>query len=81
MKLVNSGRLIAYIDRAWDSYAALQAQISAALPALKKRAQETNMLAVQLLTRVGAGKQHVVAGPAHRRRNAAPEAAPSRRID
>ena len=81
MKLVNSGRLIAYIDRAWDGHAALQAQINAALPALKKRAQETNMLAVQLLTQVGAGKQHVAAGAAHRRRNAAPQAAPSRHTD
>jgi polysaccharide pyruvyl transferase WcaK-like protein len=78
MKLVNSGRLIAYIDRAWDTYTSLQTQINAALPTLKKRALETNMLAVQFLMQLGGGRQHV-AGAALRRRNAAPEASPSRR--
>ena len=63
MKLVNSGRLIAYIDRAWDGHAALQAQINAALPSFKKARPETNMLAVQLLTQVGAGKQPSRQGP------------------
>jgi polysaccharide pyruvyl transferase CsaB len=78
MKLVNSGRLIAYIDRAWDSYSALQAQIGVALLDLKKRALETNMLAVQLLSRLGGGRQRPAAG-ASRRRSAALQAPPSRR--
>lgn len=65
LQLVNSGRLIAYIDRSWDMYSSLQMQIKRALPPLKKRAQETNTIAVQLLTAgVRSGTRRVA--PAHR---------------
>ncbi len=56
LQLVNSGRLIAYIDRSWDSYRKLQMQIEEALPELRKRAAETNRLLVDLLNE-NAGSQ------------------------
>ncbi len=49
LHLVNSGRLIAYIDRAWDQRNTLKARIRRGLPALKERALQTNRLAVELL--------------------------------
>jgi len=49
LHLVNSGRLIAYIDRSWDQRNTLKARIRRGLPAMKKRALETNRLAVELL--------------------------------
>ncbi|HSB06462.1 MAG TPA: polysaccharide pyruvyl transferase family protein [Thermodesulfobacteriota bacterium] len=49
LQLVNSGRLIAYIDRSWDQRNTLKARIKRGLPALRERALETNRLAVQLL--------------------------------
>ena len=49
LHMVNSGRLIAHIDRAWDQRNALKARVRQGLPALKKRALETNRLAVDLL--------------------------------
>ncbi|TLD40200.1 MAG: Poly(glycerol-phosphate) alpha-glucosyltransferase [Candidatus Jettenia ecosi] len=49
LKLVNAGRLIAYIDRSWDKQRLLQKQISRVLPQLKKRALENNTIAVRLL--------------------------------
>jgi polysaccharide pyruvyl transferase CsaB len=49
LQLVNSGRLIAYIDRSWDQRKVLQARINRKLPALRERALETNRIAVSLL--------------------------------
>ncbi len=49
LHLVNSGRLIAYIDRSWDQRNTLKARIKRGLPALKERSLETNRLAVELL--------------------------------
>jgi polysaccharide pyruvyl transferase CsaB len=47
---VSAGRLIAYIDNAWDRRRQLQGRIKRALPALRERALETNAIAVRLLT-------------------------------
>jgi len=47
---VNAGRLLAYIDQYWDRRAALQKSIKKLVPALQKRALETNEIAVRLLT-------------------------------
>ncbi len=47
--LVNAGRLIAHVDRFWDSRDHLRAQIRRFLPELQKRASENNRLAVGLL--------------------------------
>ncbi|MFH1758534.1 MAG: polysaccharide pyruvyl transferase family protein [Pseudomonadota bacterium] len=49
LEMVNSGRLIAYIDRSWDQRKALQGRIKRLLPALRKRSLETNQIAVNLL--------------------------------
>lgn len=49
LEMVNSGRLIAYIDRSWDQRKILQARINRKLPALRERALETNRIAVSLL--------------------------------
>ncbi|OPY66610.1 MAG: Polysaccharide pyruvyl transferase [Syntrophorhabdaceae bacterium PtaU1.Bin034] len=56
LTLVNSGRLIAYIDKSWDTYKLLKEQISAALPSLFERARETNRLTVSLLKQIGVEK-------------------------
>jgi hypothetical protein len=56
---VSAGRLIAYIDHAWDRRRMLQARISRALPALRARALENNDIAARLLmhsVKGGAGK-------------------------
>jgi polysaccharide pyruvyl transferase CsaB len=50
LKLVNAGRLLAYIDQSWDTREALRTQIERALPAVQARARETNKMLVQLLT-------------------------------
>ncbi len=50
IELVNAGRLIAYLDECWDRKDALRAHIAAMLPALKARAQETQRIALELLT-------------------------------
>jgi polysaccharide pyruvyl transferase WcaK-like protein len=50
LKLVNAGRLIAYLDQCWDDRHAMRAHIAEALPPLKQRAQETHRIAAQLLT-------------------------------
>ena len=50
MKQVNAGQIIAYIDRSWDMREELQTKISQTLPTLQDRAQETNKIAVRLLT-------------------------------
>lgn len=60
LKLVNAGRLIAYLDQCWDDRDAMRAHIAEALPALKQRAQETHRIAAQLLTQrrpAGKGKR------------------------
>ncbi|MEN6465857.1 MAG: polysaccharide pyruvyl transferase family protein [Syntrophaceae bacterium] len=49
LELVNSGRLIAHIDRSWDQREEIKRQIGARLPELKSRARETNKIAVKIL--------------------------------
>lgn len=49
LNLINSGRLIAHIDRSWDRRSALKAKITKSLPRLKERALETNRIAVGIL--------------------------------
>ncbi len=49
LQLVNSGRLIAYIDQAWDSKKAVVSRTAQVLPRLQERARETNRFAVELL--------------------------------
>ena len=49
-QLVNAGRLIAYIDHAWDRRKLLQTRIGRALPGLRERALQSNEIAVRLLT-------------------------------
>jgi polysaccharide pyruvyl transferase CsaB len=51
MKLVNAGRLIAYLDESWDLREAQRAKIGERLPLLQQKAQETNRIAVEMLTR------------------------------
>jgi polysaccharide pyruvyl transferase CsaB len=50
LKLVNPGRLIAYLVQCWDDRSDMQRRIAARLPALKERARETHRLAIKLLT-------------------------------
>ncbi|MBE0480453.1 MAG: polysaccharide pyruvyl transferase family protein [Dehalococcoidia bacterium] len=50
ISLVNSGRLIAHIDRSWDERTWIKQRIQENLPVLKERAGETNRIAVRLLT-------------------------------
>ncbi len=57
LRLVNAGRLISYIDRAWDTREELKNKIQLLLPAIKARAQENNRIVVNLLTRKGDGFQ------------------------
>jgi polysaccharide pyruvyl transferase CsaB len=47
---VSAGRLIAYIDHAWDRRRLLQGRISRALSGLRARAAENNEIAVRLLS-------------------------------
>lgn len=49
--LVNAGRLIAHIDRSWDGRDDLRRRIRNTLPELKRRAAQTNGMAVGLLQR------------------------------
>jgi polysaccharide pyruvyl transferase WcaK-like protein len=49
IKLVNAGRLIAYIDRYWDNQKEMKRQIKSKLPELQKKAAETNALLVQFI--------------------------------
>lgn len=46
---LGAGRLLAYIDRAWDRQSAAKAAIDSRLPELQERARQTNRLVVQLL--------------------------------
>lgn len=48
-ELVNSGRLIAHIDRSWDQREEIKKQIEGRLPELKDRARRTNEIAVKIL--------------------------------
>ena len=50
LHLVNTGRLISYIDRYWDNRKATKDKIKQILPSIKERALENNQLAVKLLT-------------------------------
>lgn len=47
---VNSGLVIAYIDKAWDERNVTKARIQQLLPEFRRLAQENNRLAVELLT-------------------------------
>lgn len=49
LKLVNPGRLIAYLDQSWDDQDLMRSRIAAALPPLQQRARETHRIAAQLL--------------------------------
>lgn len=49
MKLVNSGRLLAYIDQSWDKRNLLRRKIERRLPSLQERALVTNTIAIDLL--------------------------------
>jgi polysaccharide pyruvyl transferase WcaK-like protein len=49
LHLVNEGRLLSHIDRAWDNREALREKIQRRLPALQARAAKTNEMVVQLL--------------------------------
>jgi polysaccharide pyruvyl transferase CsaB len=51
MKLVNAGRLLAYIDHSWDQGRAMKAKLEKNVAPLQKRAQETHRILVELLTR------------------------------
>jgi polysaccharide pyruvyl transferase CsaB len=62
LKLVNPGRLIAYLDQCWDDRDAMRTHVARMLPPLKERARETHRIALQLLReRTGAGRGHVAA--------------------
>jgi len=47
--LVNSGRLIAHIDRSWDQHNQLKKKAGKLLPDIKERAMKTNRIALDLL--------------------------------
>jgi polysaccharide pyruvyl transferase CsaB len=49
MKLVNAGRLIAYLDQCWDDRVAMRAHIATMMSGLKERARETHRIAAGLL--------------------------------
>ena len=48
---VNSGRLIAAIDRAWDLRGRIREQIEQRLPALQEKARQSHRLLMRLLTK------------------------------
>jgi polysaccharide pyruvyl transferase CsaB len=62
LKLVNEGRLIAYIDRLWDRQRALKAAMRRTLPELTARARSTHEIAIQFLREQA--KQQQEAAPA-----------------
>jgi polysaccharide pyruvyl transferase WcaK-like protein len=49
MHNVRSGRLIANIDRVWDTRHEIKAKIQRLLPGLKERARSTNRLVLNML--------------------------------
>lgn len=61
LHLVNSGRLIAYIDQAWDQHEMLQVRARRNLPALQQRSRENTRIVVELLA---ARRQAAAAGAA-----------------
>lgn len=48
---VTTGKLIAHIDRSWDTQDALRATIARGLPPLRERARETNRIVLEVLAR------------------------------
>ncbi|OGI01661.1 MAG: polysaccharide pyruvyl transferase [Candidatus Margulisbacteria bacterium GWF2_38_17] len=54
--LVNAGRLIAHIDNSWDRRELIISKIKEKLPELKKRAKQTNEIAVSLIQSLSPGK-------------------------
>ncbi len=50
IKVVNEGRLIAHIDRAWDHRQDYQARIDQALPELQQRARRTHEMLLEFLS-------------------------------
>lgn len=50
LKLVNAGRLIAYLDQCWDDKDHMRSRVREQLPGLKQRARETHRIAARLLT-------------------------------
>lgn len=48
-KLVNAGRLIAYIDQSWDQSRSMKAKLAKTVPVLQKRAQETHRILLERL--------------------------------
>lgn len=46
---VNAGQLIAHVDRSWDLRKSIRRRIEGSMPSLRRRARETNELAVALL--------------------------------
>jgi polysaccharide pyruvyl transferase WcaK-like protein len=62
LEQVSAGRLIAYIDHAWDRRRQLQARIRRALPALRERALQNNEIAVRLLSQSVKGGMAAKAG-------------------
>ena len=56
---VSAGRLIAYIDHAWDRRRLLQKRSARALPALRARALQSNEIAVRLLSQAVTGRRDV----------------------
>ncbi|MDQ3731573.1 MAG: polysaccharide pyruvyl transferase family protein, partial [Pseudomonadota bacterium] len=58
---VNTGRLLATIDRSWDWRDKTRARIQHCLPALQQRALETNRLLVDLLANQTARARHSTA--------------------
>lgn len=53
---ITSGRLITFIDKAWDHREIILEKIKASLPVLKKRAQQINTLLIEELSIVVARK-------------------------
>jgi polysaccharide pyruvyl transferase CsaB len=49
LRMVNAGRLLAHIDRIWDTRDALRNRINELLPNMKKNALKNNEIAVRLL--------------------------------
>jgi polysaccharide pyruvyl transferase CsaB len=64
LKLVNAGRLTAYLDESWDHRERLRARIAKTLPALQERARETHRILLDLLARgrSDAGERRASAG-------------------
>jgi polysaccharide pyruvyl transferase CsaB len=56
MQHVTAGRLLAHVDRSWDSRKQLKERIDRVLPALQERARETNKFAVHLLQMPAVGR-------------------------